>query len=129
MCWWDDEDNASKKKSPTEDIEAELFYGLIRVHMPELLPLVFHVANESKSAPQYRSKLARMGVTPGVADYICITEKGLICIELKRKRKADSSVSKDQVKWGKAIELTGGVYCVCYGGRVAFEALKHYLSK
>ena len=88
-----------KVKSRKEDVESIDFFSHAKYKHPELGRLLFHVANESQSAPQYRRKIAQMGVTSGVADYVLLKRSGdypYAVFELKRERKRDSSVSAEQ---------------------------------
>ncbi len=121
-----------KAKSRTEDMEAIDFYSHVKYQMPELGSLFFHVANESQSAPQYRKKVKQMGLTSGVADYLCLAPRGgcpYAAIELKRARKKDSSVSAEQTAFLKEAEAEGAFVAICYGYKSALYALREYLSK
>lgn len=44
----------------------------------------FHVPNSGKHRPQYRKKLAAMGLRPGVSDLICLHNGEAFALELKR---------------------------------------------
>lgn len=122
MCYWDDVANKSKHKSPVEDIEAETFIGLLKVHRPDIREVIFHVANESSSQPNYRAKLGRMGLKKGVADYIIVGSPA-ICIELKRQRKADSSIGAEQSVFIKKACEMGAIALIAYGANAAFHAV------
>ena len=128
MCYWDDEQNASKIKSRKEYLEQIDFVNWARYEYPILESLLFAPMNEGDAKPQYRSKMKSMGLTSGVSDCILLCN-GVGAIELKRSRKRDSSVSKEQAKFTLAVEKAGGFAVIAYGALAAKEALKDYLNK
>jgi len=128
MCYWDDEQNASKIKSRKEYLEQIDFVNWARYEYPILELLLFAPMNEGDAKPQYRSKMRSMGLTSGVSDCILLCN-GIGAIELKRSRKRDSSASKEQVKFNLGVEAAGGFAVVAYGALAAKEALKDYLNK
>lgn len=128
MCYWDDEQNASKVKSRKEYLEQIDFVNWARYKYTVLESLLFAPMNEGDAKPQYRSKMKSMGLTSGVSDCILLCN-GVGAIELKRSRKRDSSVSKEQVKFTLGVESAGGFSVVAYGALAAKEALKDYLNK
>jgi len=128
MCYWDDEQNASKVKSKKEYLEQIDFVNWARYEYPILESLLFAPMNEGDAKPQYRSKMKSMGLTSGVSDCILLCN-GVGAIEIKRSRKRDSSVSKEQVKFTLGVEAAGGFSVVAYGALAAKEALKDYLNK
>lgn len=72
--------------------------------------LIFHVANERHASVQYHIKLKRLGVVPGVADFLAFTADGCkVAIELKDSKGVQSA---DQIKFQKRWERTGGTYYV-----------------
>ena len=84
---------------------------------------MFHVANEGAFSPQHRDSLSRSGVRAGVSDYVILhrTKQGhpFALIELKRSRKRDSSISKEQVDFLLSREKQGGFCCIAYGAKAA----------
>lgn len=73
--------------------------------------LIFHVPNERKASVQYHLKLKRLGVLPGVADYLAFPMNGRkVAIELKDDKGAQSP---EQIKFQLFWEHTGGLYFVC----------------
>tara|TARA_R100000951_G_scaffold27557_2_gene23478 strand:+ start:9753 stop:10187 length:435 start_codon:yes stop_codon:yes gene_type:complete len=127
MCYWDDEQNASKVKSRKEYLEQIDFVNWARYEYPILESLLFAPMNEGDAKPQYRSKMKSMGLTSGVSDCILLCN-GVGAIELKRSRKRDSSISKEQIKFMLSVESVGGFAVVAYGASAAKEALKDYLK-
>lgn len=130
LCAWDEEQNASKTKSRLEKYEAYDFAAYVNHYMPELA--MFHVANEGAFSPQHRDSLTRSGVRPGVSDYVILhrTAQGhpFALIELKRSRKRDSSISKEQVDFLLSRERQGGFCCIAYGA-TASKAIVEWLYK
>lgn len=130
LCAWSEEENASRQKSRIEKYEGWDFAAYVNHHMPELM--MFHVANEGAFSPQHRDSLTRSGVRSGVSDYV-ILHRTLECqpfalIELKRSRKRDSSISKEQVDFLLSREQQGGFCCVAYGATAA-KAVAEWLYK
>ena len=121
LCAWSEEENASKQKSRIEKYEGWDFAAYVNHHMPELE--MFHVANEGAFSPQHRDSLTRSGVRSGVSDYVILhrTLQGhsFALIELKRSRKRDSSISKEQVDFQLSSERQGGFCCIAYGAMAA----------
>lgn len=121
LCAWDEDENASKKKSRIEKLEGWDFSAYVNHHMPELM--MFHVANEGAFSVQHRSSLSRSGLRPGASDYVILhsTLRGhtFTLIELKRSRKRDSSISAEQVDFLAHGESQGGFCCVAYGAKSA----------
>ena len=125
LCAWSEEENASKQLSRKEKYEGWDFAAYVNHHMQELM--MFHVANEGAFSPQHRDSLTRSGVRSGVPDYVILhrTTEGhpFALIELKRSRKRDSSISKEQSEFLLEREKQGGFCCVSYGAMAAIEVL------
>ena len=130
LCAWSEEENASKHKSRLEKYEGWDFAAYVNHHMPELG--MFHVANEGAFSPQHRDSLTRSGVRSGVSDYVILhrTLEGnpFSLIELKRGRKRDSIISKEQVDFLLSRERQGGFCCIAYGA-TASKAIVEWLYK
>src|SRR5260221_10896695 len=69
--------------------------------------LIFHVPNGEHRHIAVAKKLQRMGIMPGVADFLCFTPKRKIAIELKDN---DGIQSGDQEKFEKRWRALGGEY-------------------
>lgn len=126
LCAWDEDQNASKQLSRKEKYEAYDFSAYVNHHMPELM--MFHVANEGAFSPQHRDSLSRAGVRAGAPDYVILhrTKQGhpFALIEMKRSRKRDSSISKEQVDFLLSRESHGGFCCVAYGSLAAIAIVE-----
>ena len=73
--------------------------------------LAFHVPNERKASVQYHMKLKRLGVVPGVADFLVFPQSGRkVAIELKDDKGAQSP---EQIKFQLRWERAHGLYFLC----------------
>ncbi len=72
--------------------------------------LIFHVPNGEHRHIAVAKKLQRMGVLPGVADFLCFTPNRKVAIELKD---GDSDQSKNQEFFEKQWSALGGEYYLC----------------
>lgn len=130
LCAWSEEENAIKQKSRIEKYEGWDFSAYVNHHYPELQ--MFHVANEGAFSPQHRDSLSRSGVRAGVSDYVILhrTKQGhpFTLIEMKRSRKRDSGIRKEQADFLISIGRQGGLCCVAYGA-VAARAVIELLYK
>ena len=73
--------------------------------------LIFHVPNERIGGPGAIQHFKRMGVMPGVADYVALTGNGrAVAIELKHgDRDQSEAQERFQIRW----ERRGGSYFLC----------------
>lgn len=69
--------------------------------------LIFHVANERKGSFGTHMHFKRMGVRPGVADWLAFVPGRAIAIELKDE---DGDQDPEQEKFQKKWEAAGNVY-------------------
>ena len=72
--------------------------------------LIFHVPNGEHRHVAVAKKLQRMGVMPGVADFLCFTPSRKIAIELKDDK---GDQSGDQVIFEERWKRLGGEYHLC----------------
>lgn len=129
LCYW--LTDQPKTKSRTEDCEQIDLVSHCKRYWSEQSSLMFHVPNESKVPAHYRAKLGSMGILKGASDWmILIPSNGrpYMALELKRSRKKDSSVSKEQTKFLLDAESVGAFAVVCYGHKAALQAIDDYLS-
>lgn len=131
LCYWDDKLNASKVKSPKEDIEQINLVAHCRELYPEQFGLMLHPVNESNVPVNYRVKLTKCGILKGASDWLVLwpsNGKPYLAIELKRTRKRDSVISEDQVNFLISAESVGAEACVCYGYKSALHVIEKYLK-
>ena len=72
--------------------------------------LIFHVPNGEHRHIAVAKKLQRMGVMPGVADFLCFTPSRKVAIELKDLKGAQSP---GQAKFSRQWCDLGGEYHLC----------------
>lgn len=103
----------------SEDQECEILadYCRLKKHM------FCHINNEfySKSWKQKNRQL-RLGTAKGFPDYIIIVKNYMVCIEMKRLRK--SQTSPHQLLWLKALNDAGVEAVVCRGAAEAITFLE-----
>lgn len=131
LCYWDEYLNASKIKSTFEHVEQINLVAHCRQIYPEQFKLMLHVPNESDVPVQYRAKLNKCGILKGASDWLILVPANLrsyMVLELKRSRKRDSSISKDQVKFLLDAQSVGAFSCVAYGYKAALQAIDDYFS-
>jgi elongation factor P hydroxylase len=71
--------------------------------------LIFHVANERRGGFGTHMHFKRMGVRPGVADWLLFVPGRAIAIELKDD---EGEQDADQIKFQRQWEAAGGLYFV-----------------
>ncbi len=71
--------------------------------------LIFHVANERRGGIGTAMHFKRMGVRPGVADYLAFVPGRGVAIELKDE---DGTQGAEQEKFQKKWEAAGNVYII-----------------
>ncbi len=69
--------------------------------------LIFHVPNERKGGIGAAMHFKRMGVLPGVADYLMFTPRRAVAIELKDEA---GEQRPDQIKFQRRWETAGNTY-------------------
>lgn len=102
----------ARKRKTVENDETCLqmhCYAWVKKTHPALL--IFHVANERQAHIQYHLKLKRLGVLPGVADFLVFPSDGRkVAIEMKDDK---GEQDDDQIRFQKRWTRTGGLYFVC----------------
>jgi len=118
-----------KLKPPTEEQECILLAEYLDLMITIGKVIVYtHTAQETFTRSWgIKMKNKRMGVRRGIPDYVIITPKHTIFIEMKRAKKSLSKISEQQKIWVKAIKDTGVIADVCYGFDEAKELLERYL--
>ena len=107
-----------------DDICIRLMYH-IRKEYPQNRWQVFHVANEGKRKPQYRAKLAKLGVLAGVSDYVITKPSGgYPCLFLEIKT-SDGRPSNDQLTFLREQRLNGHMGLISYG----YEESKYIIDE
>lgn len=84
--------------------------------------LFTHIPNETFTKSwSVKAKNMRMGVRRGFPDYVIITQKGMLFIEMKARK---GKLSEDQTEW---LEYLPNAY-VCYGFDEAKEVIDKQLA-
>lgn len=105
----------AKKKPSSKDFSRQVSENEIQLHawqwVSETYPdlLIFHVPNGEPRDIATAMKLKRMGVIPGVADFLMFDEID-VAIELKKKK--DGVQTTAQKKFQKRWEALGKTYAV-----------------
>jgi hypothetical protein len=95
------------RHSSEREIQMKAWQWVQKTH-PELL--IFHVPNGEHRDVRTAVKLKRMGLVPGVADFLCFTGTRQTAIEMKDDNgKQSDSQLKFEMRWRAA----GGDYYVC----------------
>lgn len=111
-------DSGYRGDCPKEETD-QIGYGLWMQHrFPDVL--WFHVPNETgtRSGPQFVEKRRRMGVRSGVSDNVILTHginHKCALIELKRRDKTKSKVSKSQTDVLEEAIVEGHFGAIAYG--------------
>ncbi len=131
LCYWDEQLNASKVKSPKEYIEQINLVAHSSQRWIEVAELGMHPVNESDVPVQCRVKLNKCGLLKGASDWVILYPahgRPYMALELKRSRKRDSSISKEQVNFLLNTESVGAFSCVAYGYVAALQAIEDYFA-
>ncbi len=84
--------------------------------------LYSHIPNETYTTSwAQKLKNKRMGVSKGFPDYVILTEKEMVVIELKRRK--GGKVSKEQEEWIAEFQRLGIRASVCKGMDEAVDFL------
>jgi hypothetical protein len=87
----------------------------------------FHVPNSTYTKSWNQKRINKeMGVKPGVPDLFVVTPKGLIAIEMKRRK--GGVVSKDQREWIDTLNNSGVPTRVCKGCEEAIMFVKEMVE-
>lgn len=115
--------------SPLEHTEAIMFANYLRELQAYGKIIMFaHLVNEFKLGNRYMGLLQSLkaeGWNRGVPDYLIVTKKGVVFIELKRLK--GSTVSSEQKQWQDALLSVKVPALVCKGADHAIRELEKYL--
>lgn len=88
--------------------------------------LYSHIPNETYTTSwNQKIKNKQMGVVPGIPDYIVITHKQIVFVEMKRLKGNKSSKAQDE--WIKTLNAIGIPAKVCYGAGEAIEFIEEHI--
>lgn len=106
---------------PTEADEARTLVSYLRLRGYRF----HHSPNETGSSMEARRRAIRVkreGTSPGFPDYLIITSRGVIAIELKRTK--GGTVSPEQREWIEALNVAGVPAYVCRGAEQAIKLVE-----
>lgn len=109
---------AKRLKKPAQKRPEEVSETCLQMHCKSWLDktgiwgrlLIFHVANERKGGFGTYMFFKRMGVRPGVADWLAFPPGRKVAIEMKDD---EGKQDEDQEKFQRQWEMAGGVYIIC----------------
>ena len=114
-----------KKKKvliPTEYEEAKVFCDWLNYNRYRFS----HIQNEQSNSGNWGAimKSKRLGVKPGVPDYIICGKNRSVLIFVELKRIKGFKLRKEQTDWILAIKNTGNEASYCFGAEKAVEFVK-----
>jgi len=115
----------AKNTTPIEYEEDKVFAQWCR-----LKKLKFsHIPNETYTPSMgARIRNQQSGVDSGVPDYVVLTPKGVIWVEMKRRK--GSITSPAQLEWIEAINAIPGTQAqVCKGAQEAIDFVSKFIQK
>lgn len=116
---------------PTESNEQQTLFDWAKRHegkWPELA-LLYHIPNEGKRNLKTGARMKAEGLRSGVPDICLPVARGGyhgLYIELKRRR--NSRVTQDQLKWVDRLAQEGYVAAVCRGCDEAISLIEGYME-
>ena len=110
---------------PTETAEQISFFSWLKSHKPELHAIAIHVRNEGKKTARQGHQHKLEGLNVGASDIIIPCFPTLV-IELKRRDRTKSKISKEQIKYLHNCEKAGAMACLALGCAGAIEAVKKW---
>ena len=112
---------------PSEYDECKALVDFLEILVMQNKVIKFsHTANETYTTSwKQKMKNKQMGVRSGVPDYIVVTNKATLFIEMKRIK--GGVVSQEQKEWVEAINKTGGHASVCKGFTEAMQFVKLFI--
>jgi hypothetical protein len=131
LCYWDDVLNASNVKSRKEKCEQIDLNSFCKADFSDIYPMMWHTVNEGKRDSFYGAMLSKRGKKPGIPDWVVLIPAPgytALLIELKRSRKSDSSIPKEERDFILIAEKFGVCVVVAYGYIAALEAINDYFS-
>ena len=115
---------------PTEYDECVAFWAWFRLTYPKLESNMFHVPNE-RQEPKTRIRLSKIGVQPGVSDYVLLWPKGPyhgLVMEVKRKVATPDALTEPQKKFLNACAKVGYMSVAAIGLDQMMESVENYLN-
>ncbi|NUT73546.1 VRR-NUC domain-containing protein [Pseudomonas sp. C1C7] len=121
---------ARAKPVDREGLEQAALMTELRICLPEVADLIYHVPNGGHRVKAVAAKLKAQGVKAGVLDLVLPMARGGyfgLYIEFKATPPHDAAVSDSQHTWIRKLSAQGYLAIVCRGHFDAMEQIRAYL--
>lgn len=118
------------KRVDREGLEQAALIAELRIRMPEVAELIYHVPNGGHRLKKVAADLKGQGVAAGVPDLVLTMARGGyfgLYIEFKATPPNAAVVSDSQHKWIRKLNDQGYLAIVCRGHFDAMEQIRAYL--
>jgi hypothetical protein len=118
------------KRVDREGLEQAALIAELRIRMPEVADLIYHVPNGGHRLKKVAADLKGQGVAAGVPDLVLTMARGGyfgLYIEFKATPPNAAAVSDSQHKWIRKLNDQGYLAIVCRGHFDAMEQIRAYL--
>lgn len=118
------------KRVDREGLEQAALIAELRILMPEVADLIYHVPNGGHRLKKVAADLKGQGVAAGVPDLVLTMARGGyfgLYIEFKATPPNAAAVSDSQHKWIRKLNDQGYLAIVCRGHFDAMEQIRAYL--
>lgn len=118
------------KRVDREGLEQAALIAELRIRMPEVADLIYHVPNGGHRLKKVAADLKGQGVAAGVPDLVLTMARGGyfgLYIEFKATPPNAAPVSDSQHKWIRKLNDQGYLAIVCRGHFDAMEQIRAYL--
>ena len=118
------------KRVDREGLEQAALIAELRIRMPEVADLIYHVPNGGHRLKKVAADLKGQGVAAGVPDLVLTMARGGyfgLYIEFKATPPNAAAVSDSQQKWIRKLNDQGYLAIVCRGHFDAMEQIRAYL--
>ncbi|MBH3405713.1 VRR-NUC domain-containing protein [Pseudomonas glycinae] len=118
------------KRVDREGIEQAALITELRLRLPEVADLIYHVPNGGHRLKKVAADLKGQGVAAGVPDLVLTMARGGyfgLYIEFKATPPNAAAVSDSQHKWIRKLNDQGYLAIVCRGHFDAMEQIRAYL--
>lgn len=118
------------KSIDREGNEQAALISELRIRMPKVADLIYHVPNGGHRLKSVAAKLKRQGVVAGIPDLVLTMARGGyfgLYIEFKATPPNDAAISASQHERIRKLNEQGYLAIVCRGHFDAMEAIRAYL--
>ncbi len=117
----------NKTYQPTEEQDCYVLARYLKILQDQgKIQMFTHIPNSTYTTSiKTKVRNKNLGVSRGVPDYMILTNKKILWIEMKRK--TGSSTREEQYAWQTALNDAGCVSEICFGAESAIEIVKENL--